>query len=928
MQFGVLGPLLVQRADGPLTIGSAKQRALLAVLLLETPHNLVPAERLIDELWGENPPAGADKALRVHVSQLRRILGAEQPIITVPRGYALQIDPPALDLHRFNALLGSARHARDAGNPDEALRALQEGLGLWRGPALGDVTLLGPAANEASRLDGLRVVADEERIELELANGNSAALVHELEALIARDPYREHLHALLMLALYRAGRQADALEAYWRARKQLVEELGLEPGPELVRLETAILAQDPALDLPEAIMAPAPGDSGPTHVATGVPRPAASILGRDAELDAALALIERPDVGLVTLTGPGGIGKTRLALEIALRIGERACLVELAAIAQAERVLPVIGAAVGAEGGSEDAVAAALRRQPIVLFLDNFEQVLEAAPLITSLLAGVASLKVVVTSRTPLNVAGEHEVPVPPLALNAAAQLFVQRVRERDPDFSPDANELDCIGTICQRIDRLPLAIELAAARAQVLTPKEILDRLGRRLDLLTAGRRDAPDRHRTLRATIDWSYELLEPPAQRLFAQLAVFRSGCSFDGCEAVAGAAALESLGAVVDHGLAIREDSRFGMLETVREYAADRLEELPDAEATRRRHAIWCLTLAKAAEQELEGPEQATWLARLDLERENLRAAAAWALANGEPEITLELDATLWRFWLARVAVAEALERLTAALASGRGSASVRAKALNAAGVLAGEANDFTAARVSFEEALELAVQLDDRRQTARILMNLGVIAAFTEDYEVAVARYSDAGGIWQQLGDVRGQGVMCQNVAVVYELMGQFEQARPLLEQSVALARAAGDGMFVAQTLIEFGKHLVRFRPRDPRIPSLLREALELSTTLGEQRQIIECLEVLAALSAYSGASDTGAELIGAADAQRSQAAIERKPDQLPFFDATIRELERALGRDGYERAHDQGRGRTLQDATAIALESLGSELGG
>jgi predicted ATPase len=584
-------------------------------------------------------------------------------------------------------------------------------------------------------------------------------------------------------------------------------------------------------------------------------------------------------------------------------------------------VVPAIGAAIGAEDGSEGAVAAALRRRPAVLFLDNFEQVLSAASAIASLLSAVASLTVVVTSRAPLRISGEHELPVPPLPEESAVDLFIRRAREHEPSFSPRGDDLGRIAEICARIDRLPLAIELAAARIRVLTPSEILDRIGGRLELLTSGRRDAPERHRTLRAMLAWSHDLLNGDEQRLFRELAVFHSGWSVEACESVAGGLVLDALSGLVDHCLVVRDGGRFGMLETVREYALERLDALPDADAVRRRHALWYRALAESAEDELEGREQATWFARLDAERENLRAAAAWGLANGEPEITLELDGALWRFWMARGGGAEVRAELGVALGSGEGDPGLRAKALNAAGVLAGEAGDLDAARTSFEQALTLAKQLDDHRQVARTLMNLGVIALYTEEYLAALARYQEAGDIWRELGDLRGQSVMCQNLAIVQEQLGRPAEALPLLEQSVELARAAGDGMHIAQTLVELGKHLVRNRLADERTSALLHEGVELATALGEQRQIIEGLEVLAAFSADAGAPVIAAELIGAAEVERARAEVTRKPDERPLFEATVRELERALGHEGYERARDRGAGRGLEFAVALALES-------
>ena len=934
MQFGVLGPLLVQDTRGPVTLASAKQRALLAILLLETPH-VVPVERLIDELWGNDPPPTAAKALQVHVSQLRRALGAAQPIVTLPSGYALHIDRSALDLHRFDALLAKARRLRTEGDLDGALAALQVALGLWRGPPLADVKLFGPGAHEAIRLEGLCAVAQEERMELELARGGGAELVPELEALIASDPYREHMYGLLMLALYRSGRQAEALSVFQRARQVLTDDLGLEPGPELVRIQSAILAQDPGLDVPAAAPASVArrplGDGG---VAQGdharrspVPRPAATILGREQELRAGLELLERADVRLLTLTGTGGIGKTRLALELAAALTEPSYFVELAGISEPHRVIPAIGASLGAPATTPEEVAHVLIDEPAVLFLDNFEQVLVAAPSITAVLEAAPSLKVVITSRAPLRIAGEHELAVPPLGRESAVELFIRRVREQEPSFSVDEEDQERIAAICARIDNLPLAIELAAARTRVLSVGEILDRIGRRLDLLTSGRRDAPERHRTLRATIAWSYDLLGEDEQRLFAQLAAFPSGCSVEACEAVAGAPSLDTLTALVDHCLVTRDGGRFGMLETVREYAAERLAEAGDENEVRHRQALWCLELARAAEHELEGPDQARWFEQLDHERENLRAATAWASTHEKPEIVLGLEAALWRFWLARGAGTDVRDDLTAALATRRGDPELRVKALNAAGVLAGEADDFIGAREFFSEALGLADQLSDRRQMARILMNLGVIALYTEDYATALSRYQAAGDIWRELGDVRGQSVMCQNLAIVHEALGQVDQATPLLEQSVELAHIAGDAMHVAQTLVELGKHLVQHRPEDPRTPDLLRQGLELASGLGERRQTVECFEVLAALNARTGAPVTGAELIGAAEAERERSGIDRKPDELVLFESTVRELQDELGPEAYVRARARGASRSLDIAVAVAIKSTEREPG-
>ena len=486
MDYAILGPLRVGGADGAIELKAAKQRALLAFLLLSRRDEGVPMTRLVDVLWGDHPPATATKALQVYVSQLRRTLGASA-IVTRSSGYAIDVEPGKLDLDRFESLVARAEHAP----PDEASALLREALDLFRGPPLVDAPLLGPAATEADRIDELRLVALERRIEADLALSRHAALVAELEALTAEHPYRERFHAQLMLALYRAGRQADALEAFRKARTVLVEELGLDPGRELQQLEAAILAQDPALDLDATPPPRAPA-------APALPEPPGPLLGRDADLVTATALLD--ETRLLTLTGPGGIGKTRFALELAHRLGSEfadgARMISLGALDDPARVLAELEPIVG------------LKTLAIV---DNFEQVLAAAPDLSRVLAASPGAKLIVTSRAPLRIAAEHELALGPLETEPAVALFERRARAVDPRLQLEPGDELRIEQICTRLDGLPLAIELAAARIKVLSVAEILDRLTRRLDLLSSGARDAPERQQTLRAAIGWSYDLLD---------------------------------------------------------------------------------------------------------------------------------------------------------------------------------------------------------------------------------------------------------------------------------------------------------------------------------------------------------------------------------------------------------------------------------
>lgn len=527
VEFRLLGPLELVRDGRAVAIGGARQRGLLALLLLRA-NELVTRERLIDGLWGDEPPETAPNSLQVAVHALRKLLGADY-IVTHGQGYVLRVEPGAVDLERFERLVERAR----AESPAAAAGTLREALSLWRGPALADLPEAPFARPERERLDELRQAALEQRLEADLTLGRHDELVAELESLVDEQPYRERLQRLLMLALYRAGRQAEALEAYQRARRAFVDELGIEPTPALQELERAILRQDSALAAPPALR-------------TNVPAPLTPLVGRQLELAAATALLRGRDVRLLTLTGPGGIGKTRLAVETALELGadfrDGVCFVDLSPLREPDLVgAQILRALELSEQPGRPAVATlkdALRDRQLLLVLDNFEQVAQSGPLVTELLAGAPEAKSLVTSRAVLHVTGEHEYPLPPLALpdpvqrgaealarNDAVELFTARARAVAPGFRLTAENARVVAAICVAVDGLPLAIELAAARTRVLSPEEMLERLTERLELLVSGPRDAPERQQTLRATLDWSFELLDAEEQRLYARLAVFR-------------------------------------------------------------------------------------------------------------------------------------------------------------------------------------------------------------------------------------------------------------------------------------------------------------------------------------------------------------------------------------------------------------------
>ena len=502
MEFGILGPLAVWRDGGEVELGAAKQRALLAVMLLHAGETM-STERLVDALWGEKPPVTAVKALQVYISQLRKTLG-EGVVVTRPLGYVVELDDGALDLQRFERLLAEGRRLLDQGSARQAGEVLQEGLALWRGEPLADFRYEVFAANAIGRLDGLRLIALEARLEADLGCGRHAEAVPELEALVRDYPLREQLRGLLILALYRAGRQADALAVMQETRTVLREELGLDPSQALQQLEKAILLQDPSLDRP--VDAPKPPPRAPPPVpAPLAPLPAAltPLVGRMTELAQIGALLGRPGTRLVTLVGPGGVGKTRLALAVAGSV-PAAVFVSLAPVQEPGLVRLVIANMLGLT--DETTIADWLRSRELLLVLDNFEHLLEAAPLVTELLTAAPGLRVLATSRAPLNLTGEHQYTVAPLPQQDAVELFIERAAAVEADVGRVAD----VEEICRRLDCLPLAIELAAARARMFPPDVVLTRFEQRLALLTGGPRDQPERQRTLRAAIEWSYSLL----------------------------------------------------------------------------------------------------------------------------------------------------------------------------------------------------------------------------------------------------------------------------------------------------------------------------------------------------------------------------------------------------------------------------------
>jgi predicted ATPase/DNA-binding SARP family transcriptional activator/Tfp pilus assembly protein PilF len=917
VQFRILGPIQALVDDQPAALGAPKQRGLLALLLVNR-RRVVTAEQLIDGLWGEAPPASAVQSLQVYVHGLRRALGSER-IETAGRGYRVVVGEDELDLDRFERTLERGRAALEAGRADDAADDLREALAVWRGLALADLPEETRRAAEAERLEELRFTALELRHDAELACGRHDAVVAELEALTAEHPYRERFLQQRMLALYRCGRQADALEVYRDAREVLAEDLGLDPSPTLQELERAILRQDPSLAAPEA----------PTRSTQPLPVPPTPLVGRRLELAAVSVLFRDEGARLVTLTGPGGTGKTRLSLAVAnalepeLRDG--ALFVSLAPISSPELVVATIAEELEVrEGGRPlaEAVIEHLRERRLLLVLDNFEQLLPAAPFVGELLAAAPRLWILATSRAPLRLAAEREYPVPPfetpdaslpfeaLVKTDALRLFTARARAVDPGFELDTASAPEVARVCGRLDGLPLAIELAAARAKLLAPAEILERLGREPNLLPSGPRDAPARQRTLAATIHWSYDLLGADERVAFSRLGVFVGGCTLEAAESVCDVT-LESLGSLVDNNLLRRRDGRFTMLETVRHFAVERLEEA-GAGGLRRRHAEWLTELAETmAERTSVGGEDATtWLDRVQPEHDNIRAALAWSLEEA-PELALRLASSLRLFWEVRGHFSEGGRWLEEALLNADDVAPmVRIRAFSASGAIAFRLGDFERARERFESTLAQARELGDELWIARSLSDVGTVAAALEEYDDASVLLEESADLFRKLDVPARLATVLGNLGHIASQRGDYERAIEVTEEALSLESSHKANASVS--LFNLGSHNLQAGNLE-RAQEWLERAIAHTLELGFKEVMAYSLAAYVRLCLLEGDATRAAYLAGIADGLLAEAGLKLQPAEQQLFDKAKETAEQELG-DAYAAAHDDAIAAPLEEA--------------
>jgi predicted ATPase/DNA-binding SARP family transcriptional activator len=860
VEFRLLGPLEVVDDDGgTVALGGQRPRALLTLLLLNA-NEVVSVDRLLDGIWGEKPPASGASALQVHVHALRQALGADR-IVTRPPGYLLRVEEGELDVERFERLVAE-------GSPAEA-------LALWRGPALADVAYESFAQSEAARLEESRLAALEVRVAADLDDGRHSALVSELEALVASYPHRERLRAHHMLALYRAGRQADALESFQEARTSL-QELGLDPSPELRELQQRILNHDPGLTAP-AVEARPPSTEGASVRAT-------ELIGRDVELAAVTALLGRSDVRLVTLTGPGGTGKTTLALAASEAVGS-APFVDLAPVADPQLVLPAIGTALGIDEVPGEApvasVAAAVGESTLVV-LDNLEHLPGSFPDVAALLDAAPDLRILATSRVPLRIAPEHEFRVPPLQVPAqgetsleaispiaAVRLYVARAQQAVPQFEPSDANAESLARITRALDGLPLAIELAAARVRVLGVEGTAKRLGEALAFLVRTAPDLPERQRSLQAAVDWSVNLLGPEARHVRVVLAAFPGGATLDALEAVADpgtdvATAVEELldASLVQHHLDEAGEPRFDMLQTIRAHATAELDGSDAGSVIRRRHLDWCIELADGGEPRY-WRRGVPWLDRVEPELANVRAALDFARAEDDAEREVLLASSMRHFWRVRGHAIEGRRRLDEALERSDSLEPLRrARVIAETAIMRGVAGEYDEAQALWLSALEIYREQGETVEAGRMLSELGYCSIGAGDLESAISYYEQARDTLAETDEDFVLQIVLGNLAEVYENTGDLERARSTALEVLEAQTHSGDRDGVAFTSFTLASIALAGGELEEAHGRLV-DCLEVAEEVGYLELTAYALGLAAALAVALGSNEQAALLVGA-----------------------------------------------------------------
>ncbi len=900
----------------------------------------VAADELANAVWGEELPPTWRAALRGVIARIRAALtaagidGARVLTSGVP-GY--QIDLPAgstVDIEGAERSLQAALERVDL-DPFRACADARAAAHVLRGDFLAGAE--GPwVERRQAELTEFHVRALEVLSTAAMSSGDPAGALRAAEEAVSLQPFRESAHVRVMAAHEAAGNRAAALRAYERCRRRLAEELGIAPGPGTERVYIELLGQEP------------PAFEAPAVAATGnLPAPLTRFVGRQGERARIADLLT--STRLVTMTGPGGVGKSRLAIEVAGDLAraypDGVWLIELAALADSsllvEQATSVLGVADAAGATAMQSLLAHLRSKRSLLVLDNCEHLVAAcAPLVDCVLRACAGVRVLATSREPLCIGGETIFALPPLSIPPAGEeaslgsllrhdavaLFVDRAHAASPelDLEPSAA---AVATVCRRVDGIPLAIELAAARVRSLTVPEIAQRLSDRFDLLAAGPRTAPRRHQTLRAALDWSYDGLSSPERRIFVALSVFSGSFTAEAADAICGEPAVELVFRLVDKSLVVADRSgsttRYRLLETIRHYGKEKLGAERAGVAASRALLQWSATLAEAAEAGLEGPDQPVWLRTLDAEHDNIRGALDWAAAE-----TANLDgprtaAALWRYWEIRGFLGEGRSRIEAMMRVDA-PASLLAKLSNSAAVLAQSQGHLPAARRLYQRALDLRRSLGDRLGVTAALNGLGNVAVGEDDLFGAKLIFEQNLDTSRELGDPRMIAASLMNLGVVVQLLfvtgrtSEHEgaaEAHALYSESQCMYRALGDTRGVAQSLENLGA-IAPYQGDDGAAQSFLEESLVLRRQLHDKSGI-------AASARFLGHLALKGRRYGAARGLHEEClAIESELGNRLLMVADLASLAEIAEGEG---DHDEA-GRRIEDALALsdALGDTGS----
>ncbi|MGB3369682.1 MAG: BTAD domain-containing putative transcriptional regulator [Rhodococcus sp. (in: high G+C Gram-positive bacteria)] len=791
----VLGPLEAFLDGAPVALGGPVPRALLARLVIAD-GRMVTDETLIDDLWGEQPPRTASLTLQGYVSTLRKALephrGSGKPTVLVRKGpgYALELPSGSVDSKRFVVAASRGKQALAAGDPADAERMLGEALEMWRGPAYADCADREFAVAEIRHLDELRLDAVEDRMDSSVALGNNASAAAELEAHTREYPLRERAWELLATSLYRSGRQGDALAALRTARERLAEELGADPRPSLLALHDAILRQDPSLD---AAAAPAPARSRGSHV----PIPPTPLVGRQDILGEVADATSAHR--LVTLTGPGGMGKTRLALEVARlrRDSDGPWFVELADVRDGDLLIDAIatGLNVTVSGGAP-ALIAILRERETVLVLDNCEQIVEPiAAFVSALLASSPGISVLATSREALGVSGEFVYEMPSLSggpHGEAVRLFVERAESQMGGWQPDVDELGLLENLCQELDGMPLAIELAAGQCRTLSVRQLVDNIDDRFAVLRGGPRNNV-RHSTMLAAVEWSYSTLGGSERTLFENLAIFDGGFDLDAARTVVGESdIIGDLGTLIDKSLVKSvggDPRRYRMLETLRSYAALQRDPARTADL-RQRHAEWVIQMAEGAYFGLRGPDCPRWMARLDRDIPNVRAALDHL--DSASETYLRIVGSLYWYWYRRGHVAEGLRYLEPAMKAKDIPVGVLVRALAGLTITRYLAGDISGLLESLSRlaGLEPDTAGDDVARSD-VLVSLAFFEAGAGMTEQALGHANEALELGTAMDAPYTRAEALMSAGTAYLRSGDLERAQELLEASAEVSAESG-----------------------------------------------------------------------------------------------------------------------------------------